>query len=109
MRQTLARAFLIMVTLFVVAIYYVPIGHVDFAENWGEGTFGIALPPQRLIVSAVDPDSAAGRAGVRAGDRLVVHGNYELPTRVRSAYPGERETLTFERGGLARTVTLTAV
>ena len=37
MRQTLARALLIIVTLFVLVIYYVPIGHVDFAENWGEG------------------------------------------------------------------------
>ena len=55
MRQTLARAFLIMVTLFVVAIYYVPIGHVDFAENWGEGTFGIALPPQRLMSRPLIP------------------------------------------------------
>ena len=109
MRRTLTRALLIIVTLFVVVIYYVPIGHVDFAENWGEGTFGIALPPQRLIVSAVEPGSAADRAGVRAGDRLVAHGNYELPTRVRSAYPGEREALTFERAGALRTVTLTAV
>jgi hypothetical protein len=109
MRRTLARALLIIVTLFVVVIYYVPVGHVDFAENWGEGTFGIALPPQRLIVSAVEPGSAGDRAGVRAGDRLVAHGNYELPTRLRSPYPGERETLTFERAGAARTVTLTAV
>ena len=109
MRQTLARAVLIIVTLFVVVIYYVPIGHVDFAENWGEGTFGIALPPQRLIVSAIEPGSVADRAGVRTGDLLVARGNLELPTRVRSAYPGERETLTFERGGVARTVTLTAV
>src|SRR5580704_16237003 len=109
MRQTLARALLIIVTLLVVVIYYVPIGHVDFAENWGEGTFGISLPAQRLIVSGIEPGSAADRAGVRAGDRLVAHGNYELPARVRSAYPGERETLTFERGGVARTVILTAV
>jgi hypothetical protein len=109
MRQMLARALLIIVTLFVVVIYYVPIGHVDFAETWGEGTFGIALPPQRVIVSAVEPGSAADRAGVRAGDRLVTHGDLEVPTRVRSAYPGERETLTFERGGVARTITLTAV
>jgi PDZ domain len=109
MRQALARALLIIVTLFVVVIYYVPIGHVDFAENWGEGTFGIVLPPQRFIVTGVDPGSPADRAGVRAGDRLVAHGNYEIATRVRSAYPGERETLTFERGGVARTVTLTSV
>jgi hypothetical protein len=97
------------VTLVVVVIYYVPIGHVDFAETWGEGTFGIALPPQRFIVTGVDPGSAASRAGVRAGDRLVAHGNYEIQSRLRSAYAGERETLTFERGGVTRTVTLTAV
>jgi hypothetical protein len=109
MRQMLARALLIIVTLLIVVIYYVPIGHVDFAETWGEGTFGVVLPPQQMIVSGVEPGSAADRAGVRAGDRLVVHGNYELQARVRSAYPGERETLIFERGGVARTVTLTAV
>ena len=51
--QMLARALLILVTLFVVVIYYVPIGHVDFAESWGEGTFGIALPSQRMIVSGL--------------------------------------------------------
>ncbi len=96
-------------TLFVVVVYYVPIGHVDFAERWGEGTFGIALPAQLFVVSAVEPDSAAGRAGVRAGDRLVARENLELPSRVRSAYPGERETVTFERGGTIRKVTLTAV
>lgn len=109
MRQMLARTLLIIATLFVVVIYYVPIGHVDFAENWGEGTFGIVLPAQRFIVSAVEPGSAADRAGVRAGDRLIARGNLEVPTRVRSAYPGERETLTFERGSATRTVTLTAV
>jgi hypothetical protein len=109
MRQTLARALLIIVTLFVIVIYYVPIGHVDFAENWGEGTFGIVLPPQRLIVTSVDPRSPADRAGVRAGDRLVEHGDFGIPPRVRSAYTGERETLTFERGRVTRTVTLTAM
>ena len=109
MRQMLARALLIIVTLFVVVLYYVPIGHVDFAESWGEGTFGIALPPQQLVVTTVERGSVADRAGVSAGDRLLINGNYEVPARIRSAYPGERETLRFERGGVARTVTLTAV
>jgi hypothetical protein len=108
MRQMLARAVLIVVTLLVIVIYYVPIGHVDFVENWGEGSFGIALPPQRFTVAAVEPGSVADRAGVRAGDRLVAHGNLEIPAHVRSPYPGERETLTFERGGVMRTITLTA-
>jgi hypothetical protein len=109
MRQTLSRALLIVVTLLVVAIYYVPIGHVDFVENWGEGTFGITLPPQRAIVASVDPGSPADRAGVRAGDRLVVLGDDELAPRVRSPYVGERETMTFERRGVVRTVVLTGV
>ncbi len=109
MRKTLARALLVVVTLLVAAIYYLPIGHVDFAENWGEGTFGITLPPQRVIVARVDPGSPADRAGIRAGDRLVWRGNYETAARVRSAYPGERETLAFDRRGGLRTVTLTAV
>jgi PDZ domain len=108
MRQTLARALLIIVTLFVVVIYYVPIGHVDFAENWGEGSFGITLPAQRVIVAAVTPGSPADHAGVRAGDRLIAHGNAEVASRVRSPYRGERETLTVGRGGAVRTVTLTA-
>jgi hypothetical protein len=109
MRQTLARALLIIVTLFVVVIYYCPIGHVDFAERWGEGTFGITLPPQRVIVTSVDSGSPADRAGVRAGDRIVDRGDQGIPTRVRAAYKGERETLTFERGGATRTITITAV
>jgi hypothetical protein len=108
MRQTLARTLLILVTLFVAAIYYLPIGHIDFAEDWGEGTFGVTIPARTAIVAAVDPSSPAARAGVRAGDRLRAGGNYEISSRLRSAYPGERETVTFERGGVARTVILTA-
>ena len=109
MRQTLSRGLLIIVTLFVVAIYYLPIGHVDFAENWGEGTFGVTLPPRELIVVAVDAGSPAARAGVRVGDRLLDRGNFESRPRVRAPYPGERETLTFQRGHAANTMILTAV
>src|SRR5580700_9344823 len=99
MRQTLARALLIIVTLFVVVVYYCPIGHVDFAERWGEGTFGLTIPPQQVVVTSVDSGSPADRAGVRAGDRIVDRGDQEISPRVRAAYQGERETLTFERGG----------
>jgi hypothetical protein len=109
MRQTLARALLIIVTLFVVVAYYCPIGHVDFAERWGEGTFGLTIPPQQVVVTSVDSGSPADRAGVRAGDRIVDRGDQEISPRVRAAYQGERETLTFERGGATRTITITAV
>ena len=109
MRFAVARVFLVVVTLFVVAVYYVPIGHVDFAENWGEGTFGITVPPQGFVVTSVDLGSPADRAGVRPGDRLAADGNYEMVPRLRSGYVGERETVTLVRGGVARTLTLTAV
>ncbi len=109
MRRALSRGFLVLVTLVVVALYYLPIGHVDFAENWGEGTFGITILPRSALVSGVDRGSAAGRAGVRVGDRLVDRGDYEISSRLRSGYPGERELLTFERDGFRYSVTLTAV
>lgn len=108
MPRALSRGFLVLVTLLVALLYYVPAGHVDFAETWGEGTFGIELPGRATTVLRVDPGSPAGRAGVRAGDRLVDGGNYELDSRVRAPYAGERERLTFERNGSTYTISLTA-
>ncbi len=109
MRQALARGLLILVTLFVVAIYYLPIGHVDFAENWGEGTFGLTLPPRTVTVVSIEKGSPADRAGIRIGDRLVDRGDYEISARLRSAYPRERETLTFERNNVTYSAIVTAV
>jgi hypothetical protein len=109
MRKNLARGCLIVITLFVVALYYLPIGHVDFAEKWGEGSFGVTIPPQSRVVTGVVRGSPADRAGVRTGDLLVDRGDYEVSSRVRSPYAGERKTWTFERAGVARRVTLTAV
>jgi hypothetical protein len=108
MRKTLSRTVLIVATLLVIAIYYLPIGHTDFAENWGEGSFGITLPPREGIVEAVAPGSSAQRAGLRPGDVIVTHGDYEVTSRIRSPYPGERETLVVRRGAQVRTVTVTA-
>jgi hypothetical protein len=97
------------VTLFVAALYYLPIGHMDFAENWGEGTFGIVLPPQSIRVIAVVPGLPGARAGVRVNDLLVDLGDYEISSLMRSPYAGEREALTFRRGRFEYTVRLTAV
>ncbi len=108
MRQVVSRGLLAVVTFFVIILYYVPIGHVDFAENWGEGTFGITLPARAATVVAVVQGSPADRAGVRVGDRLANGGNYETASRVRAPYAGERETLTFERNRVRYTVTLSA-
>lgn len=108
MRQNLSRGLLFLVTLFVVTIYYLPIGHVDFAENWGEGTFGVSIPVRTVIVVSVDRGSSADRAGIRAGDRLLDRGDQEVVPRLRSPYPGERETVQLQRNRIAYTVTLTA-
>jgi hypothetical protein len=108
MRQFLSRGVLTVVTLFVVILYYAPIGHVDFVENWGEGTFGITLPLRDTTVVGVERGSPADRAGVRVGDRLTPGENYATASRVRAPYAGERETLAFEHGTRIYTVTLTA-
>lgn len=109
MRKTLSRALLILVTFFVIVVYYSPIGHVDFAENWGEGTFGITTPARSVVVIGVDRGSPADRAGIRVGDRLIDRGDLELAPRMRSPYSGERERLTFARAHTLYTVTLTAL
>jgi hypothetical protein len=98
-----------LVTLLVVIIYYMPVGHVDFAETWGEGTFGIYVPPRTSAIVSVLRSSPADRAGVRVGDALVDHGDYSVSSRIRSPYPGEREAFTLRRGPLVYRVTLTAI
>jgi hypothetical protein len=109
MRQALARGLLILVTLFVVATYYVPIGHVDFAENWGEGTFGLTIPARTVTVLSVEKHSAADRAGIRSGDQLVDGGDAEISSRLRSAYPRERETLRLKRNDVTYVAMVTGV
>ena len=71
MRLPLSRGLLGLVTLLVVIIYYMPIGHVDFAENWGEGTFGLYVAPRSTAIVSVLRGSPADRAGIRVGDTLL--------------------------------------
>jgi hypothetical protein len=109
MRKTLSRALLIVVTLVVVAIYYLPIGHVDFVENWGEGGFGAINYNRSNVVSRIERGSPADRAGVRVGDLLVENGYLTTSSLLRAPYAGETEHFTFLRGGHAYNVTLTAI
>jgi hypothetical protein len=92
----------------VAAVYYLPIGHVDFAENWGEGSFGLTIPARTNMIVAVSPGSPAYRAGIRSGDRLIDNGNVEITSRLRGPYPGERETIVLQHGSARYTVTLIA-
>ena len=109
MRLPLSRGLLGLVTLLVVIIYYMPIGHVDFAENWGEGTFGLYVAPRSTAIASVLRGSPADRAGIRVGDTLVDGGDYAVSSRIRSPYPGERETFTLRHGPLVYNVTVTAI
>jgi hypothetical protein len=108
-RSAVSRTLLVAVTLLVVVVYYAPIGHSDFAETWGEGSFGVQMVPREPAVEAVVRGSPADRAGLRAGDRIVSRGDPSIAARLRGAYPGERETVHVRRGARTLTVTVTAV
>jgi hypothetical protein len=106
-----ARLALTTITALVIAIFYVPLGHSDYAGEWGGGTYGVASERQFSVrVDAVAPGSPADLAGVRAGDTLDV-----TPFSKDSAallYPraGNRGTFSFRRpDGRPYTVTMTAV
>lgn len=109
MKRTISLVALVLVTLFVVIVYYVPLGHVDFAEDWGEGTFGVEMGNQSGDVTAVLPGSPAARAGIEVGDVIESSAGPQEWSRIRSGYPGEREHFTVDRGSSRRVVTLTAV
>ena len=70
MRAT-ARFVLIVITAFVIVIFYVPLGHTDYAARWGDGTFGFLWSEgPAATVEQVVPNSPAWNQGIRAGDRI---------------------------------------
>jgi len=106
-----ARIVLVAITALVIAIFYVPLGHSDYAGVWGGGTYGIEASRQfNARVDAVAPGSPADLAGVRAGDTLdVAPFSKDFPALV---YPraGDRGTFTFRRpDGRTYVATMTAV
>src|SRR5579862_4721696 len=105
----ISRAVLVVVTMFVAVVYYGSAGHVDFVESWGEGTYGLNMPPFDTLVATVAPGSPADRAGVRVGDRILLANGFQPTASARGPFAGERRTLTFAHAGVPYTVTMTAV
>jgi hypothetical protein len=109
--KTFERVVLILITALVIAIFYVPIGHADYAGSWGGGTYGAdAGRSSEGVVDAVQPGSPADRAGIRVGDQVqVAPFSKDYP---RFAFPraGDHGTFTLRRpDGLYYTVTMTAI
>jgi hypothetical protein len=104
-----ARAALIVVTLVVAAIYYIPAGRVDYLENWGEGTYGMELRGTDPHVHAVEPGLPAARAGIVTGDSVALFRRGTAWTRITTPYAGETVTFDVVHDGVTRTVTMTAV
>ncbi len=109
--KSIARFVLVVITALVVLIFYVPIGHSDYAGMWMGGTYGVDTSRSLAgFVDGVVARSQADRAGVRVGDKLM-----ERPFSddfARAAFPraGDRSTFSFRRpDGSTYTVTLTAV
>ena len=68
---------------------------------------------QGAYLAQVDPDGAAAKAGLRAGDVVTVADGVritnwdDLAVRVQLAKPGDTINLTYQRGSSSRTVTAT--
>ncbi|HMK87326.1 MAG TPA: DegQ family serine endoprotease [Steroidobacteraceae bacterium] len=69
--------------------------------------------PQGALVAEVEPDSAAARAGVKAGDVILKFNGLpiadagQLSVRVSATAPGEKATLDLMRDGKPLTLTVT--
>ena len=67
------------------------------------------------VIATVQPDSPAGRAGLRVGDRIMSIDTIPMPTalavtkNLRQRYAGETLTIIFQRDGAEQTLSLTTV
>jgi predicted metalloprotease with PDZ domain len=82
-------------------------GQLEGSEiNFGRGGFlGISSQSMSLVLTMVNPGSAADKAGLRVNDRILKIQGIELKTfeelrnELAKYAPGEEVTLTFERRG----------
>lgn len=109
MSTYVARTILIVVTILVALLYYLPAGQVDFLENWGGGTFGISSRQgMNSVVQDILPGSPAAIAGIKKGDRIMVSPQATMWAQINTPYAGDVAAVPFEHDGVVRTVTLTA-
>ncbi len=67
------RIVLIAIAAFVLIVFYAPLGHDDYRGRWGDATYGVRLDAGTGdTIAAVQPGSPAARAGIVAGDAVVV-------------------------------------
>ena len=109
--RTFERVVLVLITALVVLIFYVPIGHTDYAGIWRGGTYG-ADATRTFAGQIVDvvAGSPADRAGIRIGDRLQVAPFSKDFPRFAFPRPGDRGSFLLRRpDGSSYAVTMTAV
>ncbi len=110
--MALARTVLVIITAFVVVIFYTPLGHANYVGRWGDGTYGVSgARGGSLRIVTVDPNSHAARAGVREGDTLVPGRSFSADI-LEIEYPraGDQQTFTLKHpNGHVYSVTLRAV
>ena len=99
-RTSIGRAILFIVTALVVAVYYLPLGHTDYLNNWRTGTYGFSVAPLTNTVDSVE-DANLLRDGVRPGDHMLVTPFTRRYSRAQFPRLGEQMTLVFQtRHGL---------
>jgi hypothetical protein len=96
--KTFQRAILVAVTALVVLIFYVPIGHADYAGSWMGGAYGADITRSLgSRVLSVTPGSPADRAGIRVGDQLVIQPFSKDYARFAFPRAGDRGTFSLRR------------
>ncbi len=109
--KVLGRVVLALVTAMILAVFYPPLGHTDYAGTWGDGTYGVSLGRGfGSRVTRVESGSPAQRAGVRPGDRVVMKPFSPEPLFLAFPRVGERGTFLLEHpDGTQFRVSLVAV
>ena len=104
---TVARTILMIVTALVIVVYYVPLGHMDYENNWREASYGFSVAPTSpVLVEVTNPQLIAD--GIRPGDRLQTTVYSLENSRALFPRPGDRMTLHFLTKNGAKTERFTA-